>query len=73
MSASSSLCSTTGSAFGATYFHNDITNLIVGTFDPVTFISSYANVGQATTQGVEAFAAGIVNPTAEAARRLHLY
>ena len=49
-------------AFGATYFHNDITNLIVGTFDPVTFISSFANVGQATTQGVEAFAAGIVNP-----------
>ena len=39
-----------------------ITNLIVGTFDPVTFISSFANVGQATTQGVEAFAAGIVNP-----------
>jgi vitamin B12 transporter len=49
-------------AFGATYFHNDITNLIVGTFDPVTFISSFANVGQATTQGVESFAAGIVNP-----------
>ena len=48
-------------AFGATYFHNDITNLIVGTFDPVTFISSYANVGQATTQGVEAFASGVVN------------
>ena len=34
----------------------------VGTFDPVTFISSFANVGQATTQGVEAFAAGIVSP-----------
>ena len=48
-------------AFGATYFHNDITNLIVGTFDPVTFISSFANVGQATTQGVEAFASGIVS------------
>jgi vitamin B12 transporter len=48
-------------SFGATYFHNDITNLIVGTFDSTTFISSYANVGQATTQGVEAFAAGIVN------------
>jgi vitamin B12 transporter len=29
-------------SFGATYFHNDITNLIVGTFDPNTFISSYA-------------------------------
>jgi hypothetical protein len=23
--------------FGATYFHNDITNLIVNTFDPVSF------------------------------------
>jgi vitamin B12 transporter len=48
-------------AFGATYFHNDITNLIVSTFDPVTFISSYANVDQATTQGVEAFATGIIS------------
>ena len=48
-------------AFGATYFHNDIDNLIVGTFDPVTFISSFANVGQATTQGVEAFASGILS------------
>jgi vitamin B12 transporter len=48
-------------SFGATYFHNDIANLIVGTFDPTTFISSYANVGKATTQGAEVFAAGIVN------------
>ena len=48
-------------SFGATYFHNNITNLIVGTFDPNTFISSYANVGKATTQGVEAFAAGIIS------------
>ena len=48
-------------SFGATYFHNDITNLIVGTFDPITFISSYANVGQAKTQGIEAFASGTVS------------
>jgi len=38
-------------AFGATYFHNNIANLIsineTGT--------SYANIGQATTQGVETF------------------
>ena len=42
--------------FGATYFHNDITNLIVtnATFD------SYANVGQATTEGVETFAAAVL-------------
>ena len=42
---------------GATYFHNDITNLIEGTTNPTTFVSTYVNVGQATTQGVEAFAA----------------
>ncbi len=42
---------------GATYFHNDITNLIEGTTDPMTFVSTYVNVGRATTQGVEAFAA----------------
>jgi vitamin B12 transporter len=43
--------------FGATCFHNDIANLIEGTTDPTTFVSTYVNVGQATTQGVEAFAA----------------
>ncbi|MEY2491189.1 MAG: vitamin transporter [Verrucomicrobiota bacterium] len=37
--------------FGATYFHNDITNLIE---DNATF-TTLVNVGQATTQGVEAF------------------
>jgi vitamin B12 transporter len=42
---------------GGTYFHNDITNLIEGTTNPITFVSTYVNVGQATTQGVEAFAA----------------
>ena len=40
---------TTGCAFGATYFHNDITNLIEGTTNPTTFVSTYVNVGQATT------------------------
>jgi len=37
--------------FGATYFHNDITNLINAN---ATF-TSLINVGQATTEGVEAF------------------
>ncbi len=45
-----------GSAqFGATYFHNDITDLIESTYNPTTFISTYANVGKAKTEGVEAF------------------
>ena len=43
--------------FGATYFHNDITNLIEGTTNPTTFVSSYVNIDQATTYGVESFAA----------------
>ena len=42
---------------GGTYYHNDITNLIQGTTDPTTFVTTYVNVGQATTQGAEAFAA----------------
>ena len=37
--------------FGATYYHNDITNLI----DSNATFTSYANVGKATTYGVEAF------------------
>jgi vitamin B12 transporter len=37
--------------FGATYYHNDITNLITNN---ATF-TSYANVGKATTYGIEAF------------------
>ncbi|PYF01408.1 vitamin B12 transporter [Rhodopseudomonas faecalis] len=46
--------------FGATYFHNDITNLIQFTsFGPY---SSYLNVNQATTEGVEAFAAWTIAP-----------
>jgi vitamin B12 transporter len=43
--------------FGATYFHNDITNLIEGTTNPTTFVSTCVNVGQATTYGFESFAA----------------
>jgi vitamin B12 transporter len=42
--------------FGATYFHNDITNLIVNTFDPVGFAFTYVNVGEAKMEGVESFA-----------------
>jgi vitamin B12 transporter len=38
--------------FGATYFHNDITNLI----GPNATFTSLINVGRATTEGVEAFA-----------------
>jgi vitamin B12 transporter len=44
--------------FGVTYFHNDITNLIVfGLFPPPNpdFRSSLFNVGQATTYGTESF------------------
>lgn len=37
--------------FGATYFHNDITNLISNNATFTTLI----NIGRATTQGVEAF------------------
>jgi vitamin B12 transporter len=46
--------------FGATYFRNDVTNLINGTFDPVTFLSSVDNIGEATTEGIEAFASADV-------------
>lgn len=38
--------------FGATYFHNEITNLIV----PNATFTSLENIGRATTEGVEAFA-----------------
>ncbi len=41
--------------FGATYFHNDITNLIEFVSDPVTFSSTVVNIGQARTSGVEVF------------------
>jgi vitamin B12 transporter len=39
--------------FGATYFHNDITNLILANAS----FTSLENVGQATTEGVETFIA----------------
>jgi vitamin B12 transporter len=42
--------------FGATYYHNDIKNLINSTF------TTYVNVGEAETDGVEAFAAWQILP-----------
>ncbi|MBA4789943.1 MAG: TonB-dependent receptor [Rhizobiales bacterium] len=39
--------------FGATYFHNDITNLI--SYDPVTYQN--VNISNATTEGAETFVA----------------
>ena len=46
---------------GATYFHNDLTDLIQGvTLDPVLFTSSLINVQKAKTQGWEVFAAASV-------------
>lgn len=42
--------------FGATYFHNDITNLIDFVVLP-SGTSTNLNIGRATTQGVESFAA----------------
>ena len=44
--------------FGATYFHNNITNLINGVFTPV---NTYVNVGQAVTYGAELFAAATIS------------
>lgn len=46
--------------FGATYFHNDITDLIQ--FTSFGAYSSYLNVSQAKTQGAEVFAAWTVAP-----------
>lgn len=43
---------------GATYFRNDITNLI----QPNATFTSYVNVGRAKTQGVEAFVAASILP-----------
>jgi vitamin B12 transporter len=42
--------------FGATYFHNDITNLI----GPNAAFTSLINVGRATTEGVETFASASI-------------
>jgi vitamin B12 transporter len=46
--------------FGSTYFHNDITNLIQGVVDPVTFSSTNVNIGRATTEGTENFVAATI-------------
>lgn len=46
---------------GATYFHNDIDNLINTNAD----FTSYTNVGKATTRGVEAFAAVALTRTVD--------
>ncbi len=59
--------------FGATYFHNDITNLINTVSDPTTFRSTYVNIGRAQTEGVETFAALERDRQSQAARRLHLH
>jgi vitamin B12 transporter len=41
--------------FGSTYFHNDISNLIVTVFNADTFETTYGNVNRATTEGTENF------------------
>ncbi len=41
-------------SFGATYFHDDIKNLIEIVTNSA-FVGTYANIGQATTEGVESF------------------
>ena len=46
-------------SFGATYFHNDLTDLI----DTNATFTSYANIGRATTYGVESFASLVVSPS----------
>jgi vitamin B12 transporter len=43
--------------FGATYFHQNFTDLIQFVFDPTTFVFAPQNVGEARIQGVEAYAA----------------
>jgi vitamin B12 transporter len=47
--------------FGATYFHNDINNLITTQFN-ADFSSSYVNVNKAKTQGAETFVAVAATP-----------
>jgi vitamin B12 transporter len=49
--------------FGATYFHNDVKNLINASFDPVNFNSTLVNVGEARMTGYEAFALAAVTPS----------
>src|SRR5262249_26748487 len=47
---------------GATYFHNDITNLITSGVNPNGPGTTNVNVNRATTEGVEAFAAAVLTP-----------
>ena len=47
--------------FGATYFHNDITDLI-NTERLAPDFTHYVNVGQVVTKGVEAFASAVITP-----------
>jgi vitamin B12 transporter len=46
--------------FGATYYHNDISNLITNAVDSSGLFTN-VNVGEATTHGIESFAAFTVN------------
>jgi vitamin B12 transporter len=43
--------------FGATYFHNSIHDLISTETEPVSFETTYVNIGRAMTYGVESFIA----------------
>jgi len=59
--------------FGATYFRNDIENLITWELtDPILFVGEYRNIDEAKTQGVESFVT--LNPTKDLTLRLnHTY
>ena len=59
--------------FGATYFHNRIHDLISTATDPLSFETTYVNIGRATTYGVESFIAWQPLKTPDAAHRLHLH
>jgi vitamin B12 transporter len=48
-------------AFGATYYRNDVRNLINNIFDLTTFSFTYTNIGFATMHGTESFASFAVN------------
>lgn len=47
--------------FGATYFHNDIKNLINSTSNPFPAANTYENIGVATTSGYESFVSWAVS------------
>jgi vitamin B12 transporter len=42
--------------FGATYYRNDVTDLINNVFNPASVTFSYTNIGEATMHGIESFA-----------------